>query len=92
VKHPSAYAGKLNEGLSPEAERETLTAQQKFEERVLLESRLATGLDLGLIENKEAVAGLIADGLIDPKSAIAGKLVLTLQGRLLADLVVRRLV
>jgi oxygen-independent coproporphyrinogen-3 oxidase len=92
VKHPSAYAGKLAEGLSPEADRETLTEEQKFEERVLLESRLATGLDLGVIENKEAVAGLIADGLIDAKSAINGRLVLTLQGRLLADLVVRRLV
>ena len=92
VKHPSAYAGKLTEGLSPEAERETLTAEQKFEERVLLESRLASGLDLSLIQNKEAVASLIADGLIDPKSAIGGKLILTLQGRLLADLVVRRLV
>ncbi|MCX8529860.1 MAG: radical SAM family heme chaperone HemW [Rhodoluna sp.] len=92
VKHPSAYAGKLAEGLSPEADRETLTEEQKFEERVLLESRLATGLDLSVIENKEAVAGLIADGLIYAKSAINGRLVLTLQGRLLADLVVRRLV
>jgi putative oxygen-independent coproporphyrinogen III oxidase len=92
VKHPSAYAGKLNEGLSPAADRETLTEEQKFEERVLLESRLATGLDLSLIENKGAVAGLIADGLIDAKRAIEGFLVLTLQGRLLADLVVRRLV
>ena len=92
VKHPSAYAGKLSEGLSPAADHETLTEQQKFEERVLLESRLATGLDLSLIENKGAVAGLIADGLIDAKRAIEGFLVLTLQGRLLADLVVRRLV
>ncbi len=92
VKHPSAYAGKLAEGLSPEADRETLTELQKFEERVLLESRLATGLDLSIIENKDAVAGLIADDLIDAKAAFQGKLVLTLRGRLLADLVVRRLV
>ncbi len=92
VKHPTAYAGKLNEGLSPAADRETLTEAQKFEERVLLESRLSTGLDLAIIENKRAVAGLIAEGLIDAKRAIEGFLVLTLQGRLLADLVVRRLV
>lgn len=92
VKHPSAYAGKLNEGLSPAADREILTSQQKFEERVMLESRLASGLDLSIIENKGAVAGLISDGLIDAKRAIEGFLVLTLQGRLLADLVVRRLV
>ena len=92
VKHPTAYAGKLTEGLSPAADRETLTDAQKFEERVLLESRLSTGLDLSIIENKSAVAGLIAEGLIDAKRAIEGFLVLTLQGRLLADLVVRRLV
>ena len=92
VKHPTTYAAKLAEGLSPEAERETLNEEQKFEERVLLESRLVTGLDLSIIENKHAVAGLIADGLIDPKAALGGTLILTLQGRLLADLVVRRLV
>ena len=59
---------------------------------MLLESRLVTGLDLSIIDNKGAVASLIADGLIDAKRAIEGFLVLTLQGRLLADLVVRRLV
>lgn len=92
VKHPSAYAGRLSGGESPEADREILTPEQKLEERILLESRLATGLDLGLIENKEAVASLIADGLIDAPMALRGRLALTLRGRLLADLVVRRLV
>jgi oxygen-independent coproporphyrinogen-3 oxidase len=37
------------------------------------------------------VAGLIADGLVDPTAAFKGKLVLTLKGRLLADAVVRRI-
>ena len=92
VKHPSAYAGKLSEGVLPVGGREKLTEEQKFEERILLESRLATGLDLHLVNNKPAVAQLIADGLIDPEAEIRGKLVLTLQGRLLADLVVRRLI
>lgn len=69
-----------------------MTGEQKFEERVLLESRLRTGLDLSIIENKEVVAALISDGLIEGPAALSGRLVLTLRGRLLADLVVRRLV
>ena len=38
-----------------------------------------------------AIAGLIADGLIDGRAALNGRVVLTLNGRLLADAVVRRL-
>ena len=42
-------------------------------------------------EGRTAVAGLIADGLVDGRAALAGRVVLTLRGRLLADAVVRRL-
>ncbi|CAB4863894.1 unannotated protein [freshwater metagenome] len=38
---------------------------------------------------RTAVAGLIADGLVEGTEAIAGRLVLTTRGRLLADFVVR---
>jgi hypothetical protein len=38
-----------------------------------------------------AISQLIADGLIEGPQAIAGKLLLTLKGRLLADAVVREL-
>jgi hypothetical protein len=59
---------------------------------VLLRSRLADGLPIPeLAEGRDAVAGLIADGLIDGRAAIAGRVVLTVRGRLLADAVVRRL-
>jgi len=92
AKHPTAYAARLAAGESPELARELLTDEQKLEERILLESRLATGLDLSLVNSKGAVAGLIGDGLIEGEAAVRGKLVLTLRGRLLADLVVRRLV
>ena len=92
AKHPSAYASRLTEEGSPRQDGETLTAEQSLEERILLESRLRTGLDLELVRNKGAVSELIAEGLIEGRAAIAGRLVLTLRGRLLADLVVRRLV
>jgi oxygen-independent coproporphyrinogen-3 oxidase len=42
-------------------------------------------------DERTRVAGLIAEGLVDGHSAIAGSLVLTRNGRLLADLVVRRI-
>ena len=40
---------------------------------------------------RHAVAGLIADGLVDPAAGFKGRLILTLKGRLLADAVVRRI-
>ena len=43
-------------------------------------------------QGRSAVAGLIADGLVDPRAALAQRrVVLTRQGRLLTDTVVRRL-
>lgn len=93
VKHPTAYAGRLAAGVSPAAGRETLDAETRNVERVMLEARLGSGLDVSGLgtSGRHAVAGLIADGLVDPASAFQGRLVLTLQGRLLADAVVRRI-
>ena len=96
VKHPTAYASRLGSGVSPAAGRETLDSETRHVERVMLEARLVTGLDIpglgGLGDTgRHAVAGLIADGLVDPVQAFKGRLVLTLKGRLLADAVVRRI-
>ncbi|MGN7148455.1 radical SAM family heme chaperone HemW [Arthrobacter sp. SAFR-179] len=92
VKHPSAYANRLSQGLSPAAGRETLDAETRNMERVMLEARLQSGLDVSTLSagGRHEVAGLIADGLVDPAAAFRGRLVLTLKGRLLADAVVRR--
>jgi len=94
VKHPNAFASRLNAGLTPAAGRELLTDDQRYDERVLLGVRLVAGLPIDLLrpEGSEAVAGLIADGLVDGPSAMRPRrVVLTLRGRLLADTVVRRL-
>ena len=94
VKHPNAFATRLNAGLSPAAGRELLTDDQRYDERVLLGVRLVDGLPIDLLrpEGSEAIAGLIADGLVDGPSAMGPRrVVLTLRGRLLADTVVRRL-
>ena len=93
VKHPAAYAERIAAGLSPAAGRETLDAETRRVEDVLLRTRIADGLSTELLgaSGRSAVAGLIADGLVEGADAIAGRVVLTRRGRLLADAVVRRL-
>ena len=92
VKHPAAWAQRLTEG-SPAAAREVLTAEQRHDEEVLLGVRLREGLPTDVLApgGRRAVAGLIADGLLDGRAAVGGRLVLTRRGRLLADTVVHQL-
>ena len=93
VKHPAAYADRILSGNSPAAGRETLSEETRRVERVLLQSRISDGLPTSELTaaGRTAVAGLIADDLVDPALAIAGRVLLTVRGRLLADAVVRRL-
>jgi putative oxygen-independent coproporphyrinogen III oxidase len=93
VKHPAAYAERLAAGDSPAHGRETLDAETRRVEAVLLRSRIVDGLPIGMLDaaGRTAVAGLIADGLVDGAAAVGGRVVLTRSGRLLADAVVRRL-
>ncbi|GAB3405455.1 radical SAM family heme chaperone HemW [Schumannella luteola] len=93
VKHPAAYAGRIAEGISPAHARETLDDETRRVERVLLETRVVDGLPTGVLDadGRRAVAGLIAEGLVDGRAAVTGRIVLTRPGRLLADAVVRRL-
>ncbi|AGW41495.1 coproporphyrinogen III oxidase [Leifsonia xyli subsp. cynodontis DSM 46306] len=93
VKHPAAYAQRVLAGESPAAGRETLSAETQRVERVLLRTRIREGISIPELEpaGRRAVAGLIADGLVDAKAALAGTAALSLRGRLLADAVVRRL-
>jgi oxygen-independent coproporphyrinogen-3 oxidase len=94
VKHPAAYAGLIADDASPAHGRETLDDSTRLVERVLLETRIAEGLAIDALEadGRTAVAGLIADGLVNGEAALRGRVVLSLRGRLLADAVVRRLV
>ncbi|MGJ0204706.1 radical SAM family heme chaperone HemW [Leucobacter sp. gxy201] len=99
VKHPAAYAQRMHAGVSPAHAREVLSDEARREERILLETRIADGLPIAVLDADErrAVPGLIAEGLIDGRAAIAadgtagGRIVPTLRGRLLADTVVHRL-
>ncbi|GED11814.1 radical SAM family heme chaperone HemW [Cellulosimicrobium cellulans] len=93
VKHPRRYAALLEAGTSPAAGRELLTRDEGRLEQAMLGVRLHEGLDLAVLSpaGRRAVAGLVANGLLDGRAAIAGRAVLTLRGRLLADTVVREI-
>lgn len=93
VKHPAAYADRITAGDSPAAGRETLDDETRRVERILLLSRIREGLAISELEAsaRTRVAELIADGLVEPRDAFAGRIVLSVRGRLLADAVVRRL-
>jgi oxygen-independent coproporphyrinogen-3 oxidase len=92
VKHPAAYAERIASDRSPAAAREVLDQQTRRVERVLLETRLASGLALDALDapGRAAVADLVSDGLVTLRPD-EGALVLTRRGRLLADAVVRAL-
>ncbi|MCK8477799.1 radical SAM family heme chaperone HemW [Microbacterium aurugineum] len=93
VKHPAAYAQRLAASESPAAGTERPDVESRTLERILLLSRIREGIAVDEVPagNRSRVAGLIADGLVDPAAAIRGRIQLTLRGRLLADAVVRAL-
>ena len=91
VKHPLAYARRVAAGESPAAAREVLTASEIADEAVMLGIRMREGIEIPRFVRAQTIAGLVADGLLDGRAAIAGRIVLTLRGRLLADAVTRRL-
>ncbi len=93
VKNPTSYAARLAAGMSPGAGREILDPSARLTEQLLLKIRLATGLavtEIGIAAQGE-LPGLIREGLVWPDLAANGSIVLTLRGRLLADLVAHRL-
>ncbi|GGA58619.1 coproporphyrinogen III oxidase [Pseudoclavibacter endophyticus] len=91
AKHPAAYAQRLHAGETPGVGREVLDEGTKRFERVMLGVRLREGLDAQVLVDRTPVAGLIADGLVDARAALGGRIVPTLRGRLLGDAVARRL-
>jgi putative oxygen-independent coproporphyrinogen III oxidase len=93
VKHPSAYAQRIEAGHSPGQAREVLTVEDRRIERILLELRISDGLELGVLSEKGRSAAELAvqEKLLEPLPFADGHAVLTLRGRLLADAIVRDL-
>jgi oxygen-independent coproporphyrinogen-3 oxidase len=93
VRHPSAYAAKLAAGESPAAAREVLGPGEQAMEQVMLGLRLADGLPAAALSQaaKARAEQSLADGHLDPAAWPAGRLILTRDGRLLADAIIRDL-
>ncbi|HEY1625548.1 MAG TPA: radical SAM family heme chaperone HemW [Streptosporangiaceae bacterium] len=85
VRHPAAYASRIEAGVSPGQAREVLTGDERELERVMLEIRLADGYPLSALPDWPYPD---LDGLVDVRD---DRLYLTRRGRLLADTVVRAL-
>jgi oxygen-independent coproporphyrinogen-3 oxidase len=94
VKHPAAWQRAVLAGQSPAAGREVLDADDEALERVLLGIRIVDGLPLDQVPQagRGAVPDLVRAGLLEPMAAMTDQIVLTREGRLLADTVVRALV
>jgi len=91
VKHPAEYERLLASSLTPAAGYEVPTAEERELERLMLGLRVRDGVAWGAV-NAATVSDLIATGLLNDEAARIGQLVLTRNGRLRADEVVRRLV
>ncbi len=87
VKHPATYAAALAAGRSPGHAREVLDPAQRRLEEILLGLRLTEGLALQRLSdvgNAHAYDAAVR-GLLRPGELAAGRAVLTVTGRLLAD-------
>ena len=93
VKHPTAYAQRIGAGASPAHAREPLDEETRRVERVLLETRLRSGLPVDVLDDqgRAALSAQVERGLVEPDAVRTGRVVLTRRGRLLADAVVRDL-
>ncbi|WP_146338632.1 radical SAM family heme chaperone HemW [Nesterenkonia sp. NBAIMH1] len=105
VKHPAAYAQRLHGGTTPGHGREKLDEESLALEHLMLRLRIAEGLDIAQysrLPGAEEISSarldqLAAQGLLEREALTptpehpAGRAVLTLNGRLLADAVTHQL-
>ncbi len=93
LKHPAAWAARVDEGVSATADSEVLEPMDIAHEDIMLGLRLREGLPLSALGEAELSQAqqAVSEGLLDPNRFTEGKAVLTFQGRLLADGLVARL-
>ena len=91
AKHPRAWADRLLAGESPSIGREVLDDQTREIERIMLAARIDRELRLDSLApgSQQAIRTFIKQGLLNADGAEAGWFQPTLQGRLMADYMVR---
>lgn len=94
VKHPVTYQQKLLSGEAPIQSEEQLTSENLADEFVLLQIRRREGIPHKKLNADQLSIGsdFVQSGHLDAAAWKAGKLILTLSGRLIADRIVRSLV
>lgn len=93
MKHPQVWQDALAGGQLAEAGYEELTEDQQLTEKIMLGIRLCEGLSLeciGLHPGHTEIKRFLQDGLV-VEEQLPQRLVLTIRGRLLADMITLRL-
>ena len=77
----------MDAGLSPAKAREVLSTQQHSMEKILLGLRMREGIPTSLIGagHREDLAAWVGRGYLQGEDLLAGHIVLTQSGRLVAD-------
>jgi oxygen-independent coproporphyrinogen-3 oxidase len=93
VKHPTAYKERISTGQSPLHDQEELTHDQKSSERIMLEIRLARGIDFKTLTAEQLLIleGFKNQGHLIEDTWASGRIVLSTSGRLIADRIVREI-
>ena len=92
-RHPATWTRALAAGESPAQAREVVTEDDRVVERIMLQTRIKRGLSVWELGQPalDQLQRLHDNGLIEDPRAHGDRVVLTLRGRLLADLVTHAL-
>jgi oxygen-independent coproporphyrinogen-3 oxidase len=93
VKHPNLYREKLQQNISPESDSEVLEPIQIESERLMLSIRLPEGITKESLTADQIMSldQYLQSGALDSAKWDAGSVSLTLNGRLIADRIVREI-
>lgn len=91
AKHPRAWSDRLLAGHSPAIGREVLSETTREIERIMLAARIDSELPLESLGlgSEAAIRTFVKQGLLDAEAVADGRFSPTLQGRLMADHMVR---
>jgi oxygen-independent coproporphyrinogen-3 oxidase len=94
VKHPSSYQEKILQGQSPELSHEILTPENLSDEFIMLQIRRREGILHNRLSSAQIAKAeeFLSAGYLDSASWQDMRLVLSRDGRLIADKIVRELV
>ena len=93
VKHPNLYKQKIDANESPVADSEDLKELQIESERLMLSIRLPSGVEKNTLNEQQIsdLSGYVKSGHLDKGDWDNGRATLTLNGRLIADRIVREI-